>query len=86
MFDVLVFQLFTSRIVNEAAFAVLFLHKRDADVMHHRGGGYSSLLSVLPCMNCAVRVFRFHTLRATTQREVFKCEITWPGKLSMLYL
>jgi hypothetical protein len=54
--------------------------------MHHRGGGYSSLLSVLPCMNCAVRVFRFHTLRATTQREVFKCEITWPGKLSMLYL
>jgi hypothetical protein len=86
MFDVLVFQLFTSRIVNGAAFAVLFLHKRDADVMHHRGGGYSSLLSVLPCMNCALRVFRFHTLRATTQREVFKCEITWPGKLSMLYL
>ena len=86
MFDVLVFQLFTSRIVNEAAFAVLFLHKRDADIMHHRGGGYSSLLSVLPCMNCAVRVFRFHTLCATTQRDVFKCEITWPGKLSMLYL
>jgi hypothetical protein len=50
--------------------------------MHHRGGVYSSLLSVLPCMNCAVRVFRFHTLRATTQRDVFKCEITWPGKLS----
>ncbi len=39
MFDVLVFQLFTSRIVNEAAFAVLFLHKRDACDMHHRGEG-----------------------------------------------
>ena len=47
---------------------------------------YSFIPSVLPCMNCAVRVFRFHTLRATTQREVFKCEMTWPGKLTMLYL
>ncbi len=86
MFDVLVFQLFTSRIVNESAFVVLFLHKRNTDIMHHRGGGYSSLLSVLPCMKCVVGVFRFHTLRETTQREVFKCEITWFGKLSMLYL
>ncbi len=39
MFDVLVFHLFTNRIVNEAAFSVIFPHKRDACDMHHRGGG-----------------------------------------------
>jgi hypothetical protein len=66
MFDVLIFHLFTNRIVNEAAFDVLFPQKRDVDIIHYRGGGYSSLLSVLPFMNCAVRVFRFHTLSSTT--------------------
>ena len=59
------------RIVNEEDFVVPFLHKRNACNMHHLGGGSNILQSLLfcrysfrsSCMNCAVRVFRFHTLQ-----------------------
>ena len=41
---------------------------------------------VLLCMKCAACVFKFHTLRATTQIGAFKCDLKWPGQLRMLYL